>query len=86
MKRALRRASIPLMFYYAVTLALPLANGAGGSAFLKHAAVVLAIPPALILLFCGSRGAMVMSRRVVSTARGGGKSLAQPAPARDFSR
>jgi hypothetical protein len=37
MKHAFRRAGTPLACYYAVTLALPLANGAGGSAFLEHA-------------------------------------------------
>ena len=52
MKQAFRRAGIPLAFYYAVTLGLPVANGAGGSAFLEHALVVLAIPPVLVLLFC----------------------------------
>lgn len=51
MKRAFRRAGTPLACYYAVTLALPLANGAGGSAFLEHALVVFAVPPALIMLF-----------------------------------
>ena len=52
MKRGFRRAATPLGFYYAVTLALPLANGAGGSAFRDHACVVLAVPPALIVVFC----------------------------------
>jgi len=51
MKRAFRSASIPLAFYYAITLGLPLANGAGGSAFLEHAVVVLIVPPALIMIF-----------------------------------
>jgi hypothetical protein len=60
MKRAFRRATVPLAFYYAVTLALPLANGAMGSAFLEHAAVVVAVPPALILLFCVVRGIVLL--------------------------
>ena len=64
MKPAFRRAAPPLVFYYAVTLALPVANGAAGPAFLEHALVVLAVPPALILLFCLARAlAMLPLRR-----------------------
>ena len=50
--RAFRRAALPLGWYYAVTLALPLANGAAqsGAAFVKHAMVVLVLPPILIAL------------------------------------
>ena len=50
--RAFRRATLPLGSYYAVTLALPLANGAAqsGSAFVNHALVVMALPPLLIVL------------------------------------
>lgn len=51
--RAFRRTALPLSAYYAVTLALPLANGAARSgAFIEHALIVLAIPPAIILLAC----------------------------------
>ena len=60
MKRAFRRAGTPLACYYAVTLALPLANGAGGSAFLEHALVVFAVPPALIMLFYLARTTVVL--------------------------
>jgi hypothetical protein len=44
--RAFRRASVPLAAYYAVTLALPLANGAGrsGMPFVRHALVVILVP------------------------------------------
>lgn len=63
MKRAFRRAGTPLACYYAVTLALPLANGAGGSAFLEHALVVFAVPPALIMLFCVARTTVVLRFR-----------------------
>ena len=63
MKRAFRRAGTPLACYYAVTLALPLANGAGGSAFLEHALVVFAVPPALIVLFCLARTTVVLPFR-----------------------
>jgi hypothetical protein len=50
--RAFRRAALPLGWYYVVTLAIPLANGASqsGSAFAGHALVVLAVPPLLITL------------------------------------
>jgi hypothetical protein len=50
--RACRRATLPLGWYYAVTIALPLANGAGqaGAVFVEHALVVLAVPPVLIVL------------------------------------
>jgi hypothetical protein len=50
--RAFRRTALPLSAYYAVTLALPLANGAArsGAAFVDHALVVLVIPPAIIVL------------------------------------
>jgi hypothetical protein len=50
--QAFRRATLPLGWYYAVTLALPLANGAtqAGAAFVDHALVVLVVPPILIVL------------------------------------
>ena len=52
--QAFRRAAPPLAWYYAVTLALPLANGAAqaGAAFVEHALVVLVVPPVLVLLAC----------------------------------
>ena len=51
--RAFRRTALPLSAYYAVTLALPLANGAAESgAFVEHALVVLIVPPAAIILAC----------------------------------
>ena len=51
--RAFRRVALPLASYYAVTLALPLANGASPSgAFMEHARVVLAVPPLAIILGC----------------------------------
>jgi hypothetical protein len=44
--RAFQRALVPLVAYYAVTLGLPVANGAArsGTTFLKHALVVLLVP------------------------------------------
>jgi hypothetical protein len=48
---AFRRAALPLASYYAVTLALPVANGAApSSAFMEHALVVLVVPPIAIIL------------------------------------
>lgn len=49
-----RRTALPLASYYAVTLALPLANGAAqaGASFLDHALVVLVVPPIVITLAC----------------------------------
>ena len=52
-----RRAALPLGWYYIVTLALPLANGAAqsGAAFVNHALAVLVVPPILIVLACALR-------------------------------
>ena len=51
--RGFRRAALPLASYYAVTLALPIANGALHSgAFVEHALVVLVVPPIAIILAC----------------------------------
>jgi hypothetical protein len=49
---AFSRTAVPLSAYYAVTLALPIANGAAwsGATFVKHAIVVLAVPPIAIVL------------------------------------
>ena len=49
--RAFRRMALPLAAYYAVTLALPLANGAAQSVgFWRHALIVLVVPPLAICL------------------------------------
>ncbi len=52
-----RRAAPPLAWYYALTLAVPVANGAAqaGAVFVRHALVVLALPPMLIVLACAVR-------------------------------
>jgi exosortase K len=53
--RFARDLALPLASYYAITLAIPLANGAaqaGGRAFVTHALVVLLVPPVLIALGC----------------------------------
>jgi hypothetical protein len=51
---AFRRIAVPLASYYAVTLAIPLANGAAqsGATFVEHALVVLAVPPIVVVLAC----------------------------------
>lgn len=51
---AFRRAALPLSAYYAVTLALPLANGAGrsGVVFVRHAVIVLLVPLIVVGLAC----------------------------------
>jgi hypothetical protein len=50
--RAFHRAAVPLVAYYAVTLALPVANGAArsGTMFVKHALVVLVVPLVAVAL------------------------------------
>lgn len=54
--RAFRRGALPLASYYAVTLALPVANGAAraGAAFFEHALVVLFVPPSLMVVACAA--------------------------------
>jgi hypothetical protein len=52
--RVFRRTALPLLSYYAVTVALPLANGAAqsGAVFTEHALVVLIVPPIVIVFAC----------------------------------
>ena len=47
-----RWVAVPLGWYYAITLALPLANGAAhvGARFAEHAVIVIAVPLTLIAL------------------------------------
>jgi len=56
--RALRRHALPLAWYYAVTLAIPIANGAAeaGMVFVWHALAVLVVPLFLIVVASGTRG------------------------------
>jgi hypothetical protein len=62
--RAFRRTALPLSAYYAVTLALPVANGAArsGAPFAEHALIVLVVPPAIILLACAFHWATASAR------------------------
>jgi len=55
--RAFRRVALPLAAYYAVTVAVPLANGAAqsGAAFVRHTLVVLIVPAVLVVVLCVAR-------------------------------
>jgi hypothetical protein len=65
--QAFRRLVVPLASYYAVTLALPVANGAArADAFVDHALVVLVVPPIIVLLACAGRAALSCYPRRVS--------------------
>jgi hypothetical protein len=47
--RAFRRAAVPLFWYYALTIAVPVANGsAAASGFVPHAAIVVTLPLLLV--------------------------------------
>jgi hypothetical protein len=52
-----RRVAPPLVAYYAITLAVPVANGAArqGAAFFEHAAIVLAVPLVLAVAAFAAR-------------------------------
>jgi hypothetical protein len=51
--KAFRRVALPLGWYYAITIGLPLANGAAQAAvFTGHAVVVLVVPLILIVFVC----------------------------------
>jgi cation transport ATPase len=66
---AFRRVALPLASYYAVTLALPLANGAALSrAFMEHALVVLIVPPVAIILACAVHMACARTRMALEHA------------------
>jgi hypothetical protein len=73
--QAFRHAAPPLAWYYAVTLVIPIANGAaqGVAAFAEHALVVLVLPPLLIVLACAAREVarqICRSRRTAHAAAG----------------
>lgn len=52
MARAFRGAAAPLLSYYAISVIVPLLNGAGarGAPFLEHVCFVLLLPPVLIVI------------------------------------
>jgi hypothetical protein len=76
--RGFRRAALPMASYYAVTLALPLANGAAPSgAFVEHALVVLIVPPVAVMLACAVyTGAHALGRACRAGACGGVRAAA----------
>jgi hypothetical protein len=53
---AFRRVLLPLAAYYAVTVAIPLANGAAqsGATFWQHTLAVLVVPPLIVVLMCSA--------------------------------
>jgi hypothetical protein len=71
--KAFRRVALPLAWYYAVTLAIPLANGAAqaGAVFVEHALIVLLVPPLLVALV-GATGQLVR----ISVPRSGAEGTA----------
>ena len=64
--RGIRRAALPLMCYYALTLGLPLANGAAvaGAVFVRHALVVLVVPLFVVALASMGRELVCRALRV----------------------
>lgn len=48
MARAFRGAAAPLLSYYAISVVVPLLNGARGVPFFEHVCFVLLVPPVLI--------------------------------------
>ncbi len=50
--RSFRRVATPLLWYYAVAIAVPVANGAAGNGtgFVEHATFVLVLPLVFIVL------------------------------------
>ena len=81
-----RRVALPLASYYAVTLALPLANGTAPSgAFMEHALAVLIVPPVAIILVCAVytiAHALARACRAFSNVKGGALVGARPSDSR----
>ena len=80
--RAFRRTAVPLASYYAVTLALPLANGAAqsGAPFVEHALVVFVVPPIVIVLACTLHTVVRASRQCCFAITAGRASGADTRP------
>ena len=66
---AFRRLRLPLAAYYAVTVAIPLANGAAqsGAAFVRHTQAILIVPPVIVVLV--ATVCMITSRVIVVVRR-----------------
>ena len=56
---------VPLFWYFVITVAVPLANGAasGGKVFVEHTLFVLAVPLVLVALAAGGRELVRALRR-----------------------
>jgi exosortase K len=68
MNHLLRRVTVPLAAYYAVTLGVPLANGAArsGAHFVDHALVVIVVPLLVLALACAVHKTVLALTGVVS--------------------
>lgn len=56
LEHAFRRAATPLLWYYGVTIGLPLANGAaGGAGFGEHTLFVALVPVGIVVVACAAR-------------------------------
>ena len=91
-----RSLALPLACYYAITLAVPVVNSVVmTSAFLRHALVVLVLPPLLLLVVFGtqrllsgypcrsvSAGSSAHARRAGSHAAAAATTISAPAPTR----
>lgn len=70
MRNAFRRAAVPLAWYYAITIGVPLANGASWRApFARHVIVVIAVPLLLILIACVTCDLARVVRSTITHAR-----------------
>ena len=69
--RAFRRAATPLFWYYALTIAVPLANGsAAATGFAAHAAIVVTLP--LLLVAAGGAAEKALAAIGMDYRRGKG--------------
>jgi hypothetical protein len=68
--RILWRWSLPLACYYAVTLVVPVANGAArqGVVFASHALIVLVFPLLLMVIACALGTFAEMCRRAATSS------------------
>jgi hypothetical protein len=69
--RAYRQVRVPLAAYYAITLALPVANGAArsGTPFVTHALVVLLVPLLAVALGSAIHAACARYRALADSLR-----------------
>lgn len=67
---AFRRARAPLFWYYALTVVVPLANGAAreGRVFGAHLLAVSLVPPAIVVVVAITRKLVDFASRVFAKA------------------